>query len=981
MIRFSFIISLFLTAGLASAGQVRDVPQSISFEPNQGQTSSGVKFLARAGNYRLFLTDRAAVLAPNDTQPASLSISLVRSNPTPRMTPLDEQRGISNYLTGSDPAQWVTDVKHYAKVRYEQVYPGVDLVYYGKENQLEHDFIVAPGADYRKIQVRFDGASAVRLTEDGGLVLQMPHGELRQHRPLIYQEAAGQRKVIAGGYRIDGREVSFHVDAYDPSRPLIIDPTFTYFATYLGGSGIDQPTSIAVDAQGNAYTTGATSSVDFPTKNPAQPHSGGMTDVFVTKLGSADGSVIYSTYLGGSNKDSANQIKVDASGNAYIAGTTLSNNFPTTAGAFQRSLRGPGDAFAAKLNPAGNALVYSTYLGGSGGEIGRGLDLDAQGNAYVVGMTFSTDFPQNQTQFGFTPLGGGSDGFVTEINPTGTALVYSGYIGGSATDCLTSVAVNSLGEATVVGFTNSTNLPTTFQGSRWPNLAGGLDSFMAKLSPGKDGFVSIEYISYFGGSNDDIATSIVADPRDDVTVYISGLTASPDLPTPTGVPVNANPNQVVPFVVKFGLPGLVFVASKPVVGEPAVARATEIDDFSWLRPTPDDCNGGDWGPLLKKLRDNMKDYDKFNTFMGDVGNLVQDVFAPILSVPKDIIIIIKSGSDFCTDSSKTSKLSPARPLSALLVPDAAPASPTPLFAVSADTGADATIPQLPIGNPASFTSVFAVAAGPTGNIYMAVQTDDTTLPVSAAGAKASASAQTGYVIELAGTAPPPTVSGVVNGASFTANAPVAPGSLISLFGTFTGTSTAGASSIPLPPSLGGASVTINGTPAPLNFVTTGQINAQVPWAIASGPATAIVTSGGIASAPFQFTVAAAYPGIFVFGTNRAVVQNQDFSLNTTGSPAAVGSFITVYMTGGGAVNPPIATGAASPGGSTLAQVTAPHSATIGGQPADVQFLGMAPGFVAVVQANVKVPALSAGDYPLVITIGGQKSNGPLVTVK
>jgi hypothetical protein len=439
---------------------------------------------------------------------------------------------------------------------------------------------------------------------------------MHEPRPVIYQDAGYERKMIAGGYRLRGRDVSFQVGSYDTSQPLVIDP-YIYFSTYLGGSGIDQPTSVAADGQGNAYTTGFTTSMDFPVKGLVLARNAGMTDVFATKLDANTGAIVYSTYLGGSGADFAIQIRVDAAGSAYIAGTTQSSDFPVTPGAYQSTLNGPGNAFVAKLNPAGSVLVYSTLIGGSGGETARGLDIDLQGSAYVVGVTFSCDFPVVSTGFG---LPGGANGFIAKLNPAGSALMYSGAIGGSGFDCLESVAVNSLGEANVVGFTNSTDLPTTFQGSRWPQLSGGLDGFMVKLSPGTTGQASIEYISYYGGSDDDILSSVVVDPRDDVTVYVTGLTSSFDFPSPSGALISVGQSGTVPFMAKFELPGLIFAAAKPRIPPAARAlRASQIDNYDWLQPPPDDCDGsgGDWGPLLKQLEKQLKDYEKLNTFLND----------------------------------------------------------------------------------------------------------------------------------------------------------------------------------------------------------------------------------------------------------------------------------------------------------------------------------------------------------------------------
>jgi uncharacterized protein (TIGR03437 family) len=974
----SLVFAMLLTS--VGRGEVRVLPPDTYFELNQGQVDPSVKFVARTRDYRLFLTGNAAVLAALNGQSAdTLTMRLIQANQTPQVSGFDQQPGVSNYLTGSDPSGWVTGIKSYAKIFYRQVYPGIDLVYYGKNRRLEHDFVVAPGSDYRQIRIRYDGSKSLRLGEDGELIVDTASGELREPRPVIYQEKAGARKMLAGGYRLKGREVSFKVDGYDPSLPLVIDPAYVYFSTYLGGSGVDQPTSVASDAEGNAYVTGFTTSVDFPVKGPVLAKNGGVTNAFVTKLDGSTGAIIYSTYLGGNNIDEAIQIKVDSTGSAYIAGTTQSTNFPVTPGAYQSTLNGPGNAFVAKLNPAGDALVYSTLLGGSGGDTARGLDIDQQGNAYVVGVTFSGDFPVVSSGFG---LPRAPNGFISEINPTGTALVYSGAIGGSGFDDLEGVAVNSLGEANVVGFTNSYDLPTTYEGSRWPTLTGGLDGFMVKLSPGGGSQTAIEYISYYGGSNDDILSSIVVDPRDDVSVYLTGLTSSYDFPSPSGALIGLTPGTTVPLISKFQLPGIVFVADRP--GGPAAARALKAsrpDNNPFLQTPPPDCPGGDWGPLVKQMKDNMNDYKKFNKFMDSVGSFVRDFLPPILTAPPDFVNMIKNGMDFCSPSSSSSSAEFRGP--GLLTSGTSNASPTPLVAFNTDDGTPGTVPELPVGLATSYTSVKSAAGGPSGSIFMAVQTNDPTLPVSSAGAKPGAGGAaggiTGYIIKLAPSAPSAQITSVVNGANFSVNSPVAPGSLITLSGQFVGVTPTTASNPPVASSLGGVSVKINGTTIPLLYVDSGQINAQLPWETAPGQTTAIVTVAGTASAAFSFNVVSAGPGIFVFGANRAVAQNLDYSLNNTGNGAAVGSYVTVYLTGGGAVNPPFATGVVSPV-SPLSQVTGAANATIGGQPAPIQFLGMTPGFIGLVQANLQVPRLPAGDYPVVITIGGSQSNAPLVTV-
>src|SRR5437762_2572310 len=480
---------LTLVAGFAlsfaAAAEAR-VSQSygklpLHFEANQGQTHQDVRFLARGAGYSLYLTAGEAVLVltkpnPDATQargtPVVVRMSVVGAAPKPLVSGLDELPGKANYLIGN-PAKWRTNVPTYAKVHYRAVYPGIDLVYYGNQRQLEYDFVVAPGADPNRIVLGFQGAERLEINAEGELVLHAAGEVIRQRVPVIYQEINGVRTKIEGRYVLkDAHRVGFQVAAYDPSRPLVIDPTLVY-ATYLGGSGGEAGGGIAVDAAGAAYVTGTTGSTDFPTTPGAiqTTYGGGGTfplregDAFVTKLNAAGTALVYSTYLGGSSKDVASGIAVDAAGAAYVTGYTASTDF--TAGCtdpctvLNGTLNFAFDAFVTKLNPTGTALVYSTYLGGSSGDVSYGIAVDAAGAAYVTGFTGSRDFTAGCT----APctvlngsLGGFRDAFVTKINAAGTALVYSTYLGGSGSEEGHGIAVDTAGAAYVTGWTNSPDL-------------------------------------------------------------------------------------------------------------------------------------------------------------------------------------------------------------------------------------------------------------------------------------------------------------------------------------------------------------------------------------------------------------------------------------------------------------------------------------------------------------------------------------------
>ncbi len=403
----------------------------LSFEANQGQSNAPVKFLARGPGYVLFLTPTEAVLslkkptaqrkaarktpAPSESGGGTvLRMRLVGANPTPRVIGQEELPGKVNYLLGKDPSKWRTGVPTYAKVKYEAVYPGVDLLYYGNQRQLEYDLVLAPGADPQVVTLSFEGADRLEIDPRGELVLHTADGDLRMHKPLIYQEVEGVRQPIGGGYvRKNERQVGFQVAAYERARPLVIDPVLVY-STYLGGTNGDGGLGIAVDRFGQAYVTGGTDSTDFPIQDPLQPASGGFVDAFVAKLNRAGSQLVYSTYLGGTGFDRVLGIAVDHSGQAYVTGDTVSTDFPIE-NPLQAALGGFGDAFVAKLNWAGSQLVYSTYLGGTDNDVSSGIAVDQSGQAYVTGSTLSTDFP---TQTLLQPiLSGDFDAFVTKIGP------------------------------------------------------------------------------------------------------------------------------------------------------------------------------------------------------------------------------------------------------------------------------------------------------------------------------------------------------------------------------------------------------------------------------------------------------------------------------------------------------------------------------------------------------------------------------------
>ena len=496
-----------------------------------------VKFFSRGPGYTLFLTPTEAALAliksPADAAPSKgtlLRMKLVGAAPQPPVSGLEELPGKVNYFIGNDPLQWRTNVPTYAKVKYESVYPGVDLIYYGDGRQLEYDFVVAPGSDPKVIALVFEGAGKLEVDAQGDLLLPVNGGELRLRKPLAYQEVDGSRKPVAANYVLESKNrVGVQVAAYDRTQPLIIDPVLVY-STYLGGSGADIARGIAADpvTSGIVYVAGETASANFPaTGGSFQPTFSKGADCFVAKFDtslSGATSRVYASYLGGSGTDQCYGVAVDSSHNAYIVGRTTSTNFPL-ATKLNGNNRGGSDAIVVKLNASGSALLYSVYIGGSADEWGLGIALDSLGQAYVTGQTTSTNFP---VVGGFqTTLGDPSgDAFITKINAAGNAFLYSTYLGGNGFDQGQGIAADPVhaGIAYVTGDTLSTNL--LIKNGFQLTSGGNGDAFVAKVDTTQTGSESLLYSTYLGGSGADHGRGIATDS---VSAYVTGQTASSDL--------------------------------------------------------------------------------------------------------------------------------------------------------------------------------------------------------------------------------------------------------------------------------------------------------------------------------------------------------------------------------------------------------------------------------------------------------------------
>jgi len=564
---FSVFAATSLGAALPRDAQYGHLP--LHFEPNVGQADANVRFLSRGSGYALFLTqsDTVAVLRNPSSCESVVRLRFVGANEHASTAGERGTGGITNDFRGNDPRRWRSGIPHFERVRMSGVYDGIDLVYYGTEGGVEYDFVVAPGSDPGRIAMRFEGPHQIDVDAGGDLVLHLEGGMIRQRRPVAYQERAGVRRAVAARYRQDApRQFAIELGAYDHTLPLIIDPVLAW-STYLGGTGSDQAFSIAVDGTGSTYVTGMTSSANFPTANALQATFAGSADAFVGKLNPAGTALVYSTYLGGSGTDIGRDIAVDADGNAYVTGQTFSTDFPAV-NAIQAAFGGTSDAFLVKLNAAGSALVYATYLGGTLDDDGRSVTLDAARNAYVAGTTHSANYP---TANAIQAVNAGSpDAFLTKVNAAGSALVYSTYVGGSASDFGYGVAVDGGGAAYVAGVTQSANFPVA--NAIQASLGGTEDAFVLKVNAAGTAFV---YSTYLGGSTTDGARAVALDGAG--SAYVAGYTNSTNFPTANAVQ-GASAGALDAFVTKMNPAGSALVYSTYLGGSASeIANGIAVD--------------------------------------------------------------------------------------------------------------------------------------------------------------------------------------------------------------------------------------------------------------------------------------------------------------------------------------------------------------------------------------------------------------------
>ncbi len=489
----------------------------LAFEPNVGQADESVDFLVHHGQAVTAFSSTGTTTSVGGKQVTmSLTGAAVQD-----FAGTDELPSKTNYFLGNDQSKWQSDIPNYGKLVANNVYPGIDLAYYGTNSQLEHDFIVAPGVDYRQIAFGFTGQDDLSLDGDGNLILKAGDDTLTLNAPVTYQTDTNSKHTIPSSFELNDGTVTVAVaDTYDPAKPLIIDPVLVlHYGTYFGGTGNEQSFGMEVDGAGNMYIAGETASSDLPIMGAYDGSYSAGNDGFVSKFSSDGATLLYSTYLGGAGFEQLRGLRVDTGGNAYVGGTTGSTDYPTTAGAFQTVKAGTNGGFVTKLDPTGGSLVYSTYVGESPATDIQVINIDDDGNVYMGGATGNNNALATPGAFQTTLSDGGitNDAWLGKLNPSGSALVFATYLGGNGSEWVIGIAVDDDQNVYATGRTSSSNFPmaSAYDGSH----NGGVDGFVAKFNPTGS---SLLYSTYFGGAGDDEGDGIVLGTGGDI--YVTGIT-------------------------------------------------------------------------------------------------------------------------------------------------------------------------------------------------------------------------------------------------------------------------------------------------------------------------------------------------------------------------------------------------------------------------------------------------------------------------
>jgi uncharacterized protein (TIGR03437 family) len=877
------------------------------------------------------------------TSSGSISMILAGGASSPGVG-IDPLSGRMHYLIGRDPKDWRTDIRTYAAIKFEHVYPGIDVLYRGAE-QLEYDFVVAPGADPGLIALDFAGADHIELNEHGDLAFSIGRQTLHHRKPRIYQTSGGVRREIAGHYVLGGaHRVRFDIDNWDRKLPLIIDPVFSY-GSFLGGAGADGAFSLALDAAGNIYVAGVAGSAAFgPTGSTPAQNLSGVSDAFVAKLNPQGTAMIYLTYLGGSGQDTAMAVAVDSQGDAYVTGGTNSRDFPVTSLAFQPRFGGTGgsslppfsapagDGFVAKLNPTGT-LVWSSYLGGAEKDQGYGIAVDAGGAVFVAGTTSSSNFPVTPGVVQ-TTRHGSTDCFVARVSPDGARLLFSTYLGGSRENYGFTLGMDSSGSAYVAGITSSEDFPVT-PGAFQSQLTGRLEGFVAKLNGTGTG---LAYATYLGGNNVTYAYGLAVDGSG--SAYVTGATSATDFPITAGA----------------------FRWRAKSIGQGGDAFVTRLSPSgkTLLFSTVIGGNGPDFGRAIAL-------------------DAAGDAYITGATAPHGNGRIL----DYPTTADAAQRCGAGNPAGFLT-------------RISAD-GSVLSYSSYLSGQSGGSSSGTAIAISPQGRVYVAGSTTAADFTTTAGAIQTTFAGPNGrfdstnlypfggdaFLVQADLTAKPALNLGCVVDAASLGAYLISPGEIVSLFGSGIGPqdgiSAAFNSTRHLPTILANTRVLFDGVPAPLLFVRSDQINAVTPFSLAGRFSVEVqVEYAGVKTPPLIVRVTGATPGIFTSdgsGSGQAAALNQDNSYNTPSNPAHPGDVVVLFATGAGPLDPVPEDGALIQG--TLPR-TLPASAYVGYCPAEVLYSGSAPQLIAgAVQINVRVPdqrlPCGAGDVAVVLLFGGVPS--------
>ncbi len=1006
----------------------------LSFEANKGQAAGDVRYLARGPGYNLYLLPQEAVVVSGlaahgpSGPPSVVRIQLRGTEPRSKVTGTNQLPGRSHYFLGNDPANWHTDVPHFARVKYEGIYPGVDLIYYGKHHQLEYDFVVAPGASPDRISFGFEGIEGLQLDDRGDLVLNTGGSHFRLKKPFIYQEIAGVRQEVAGRYALREADlVGFEVEDYDSSLPLVIDPILSY-SSYAGGGNYDTGLGIAVGSDGSAYVTGATTSSDFPTQNSLQPGSSSGTlvgiDAFVMKLNPNGSDIIYSTYVGGSRIDVGAAIAVDSAGNAYVTGSTQSADFPIV-GAVQPALTARGtqapsslsrdpsikDAIRQRAGDDAKNLwqwnyFYEQITGARAPDPfqlvparpGGGQWAVEEVRTYRLGLDDWWDLvtrPPGSSLGDTLPELGKRSAFVMKLNPSGSRLTYSTYLGGSGDDRATSITVDAERNAYVAGATSSLDFPVRnaiqeTHGGGEPFYA--FDAFVAKLDAMG---TAIVYATYLGGAEYDGARGIAVDA--DGNAYVSGSTDSPDFPTTAGafdIDGPAVEEDYEAFVVKLNAAGSALMYSTYLGGgsyEWGLNIAVDGEGSAYVTGV----TGSADFPLLNAAQEQFGDddllgFDAFVTKLNaDGSELVYSTYLGGAGMEIGYGIAVDTeGNTYVAGETDSVDF--------------------PMMGAFQDANAglsDGFVVKLgPMGSTAEYStyiggsdydSVQAVALNGSDEVYITGLSLSADSPVTFGAFQTSSEGLADALVAKIEPGTPPPVLTSVSAASFSGEFGAAPESIASGFGEGLASEIVVATELPLPTSLAGTVVRITdseGTQilAQLFFVAPLQINYLIPEDTAPGLALVVVETDGQEVARGILQINRVAPSLFAANAGgQGVAAAVALRVADDGTQTSQLIFDGTAPEGSRAALP-IDLGPEGDQvflllfGTGLRGFTTEATANVGGEPVGVFGPVAQPQFVGLDQANLgPLPRslIGRGEVNILLTVDGQTANTVTVNIQ